>query len=211
MRILLSVLAGMFLMAFCATKADANFLETELVVNGGAESGDETGWMSNGIQAVTTTGPAQGFGDFAFTAGGGPAAGQTLQQSIDVGALSQEIDNGEITSSFSIYLQSRSMSGAQDIAEATLFFLNDLSAPIASVSFQDTTNLSVFDWDRFSDVRVVPAGTRSIDILLNATRTAGSSSDGFFDEVSLRLVPEPSSLALLSLGGACLLRCRRVA
>lgn len=209
MRLLSSVLTWSLLALLCATTAHANLLGTELVVNGGAETGDETGWISNGIEAVVPDAAAQGFGDFAFTGGLGPASSQTLQQSIDVSGLSLEIDNGDVISSFSIYLQTRAAPGLLDTAEAALSFLDDLDVPIESEFFEDTINVFGNDWNQFADVRVVPAGTRSIDILLNATRGGGVSSDGFFDEVSLRIVPEPSSLAILAIGGAYLLR-RRV-
>ncbi len=177
-------------------------LNTELVINGGAETGDLTGWTSTGINVVTASGFHAGFGSFTFTGGGGTASGQTLEQTIDLSANASDIDNGLITSTFSIFLQTRS----SDIAEATISFLDGSNAVLASQFFIDTINPGSFDWNQFGDTRIAPVGTRSIRILLNSTRTGGSSSDGFFDEVSLQIsssapaVPEPSSLLLIALG-----------
>ncbi len=55
-----------------APQANAALLNTELVINGGAEEGGTTGWISTGIDAVTSPGtPAAGFGSFVFTGGTG--------------------------------------------------------------------------------------------------------------------------------------------
>jgi len=78
---------------------------TELVTNGGAETGDTTGWLSTGIEAGSPGGFARGFGDFTFTGGRGPTT-QTLFQAIDVSNLSAQIDSGTIQANFSIYLLS---------------------------------------------------------------------------------------------------------
>lgn len=57
-------------------------------------------------------------------------------------------------------------------------------------------------WDFYSELRLLPVGTRSIDILLTASRTGGTSTDAFFDDVSMQLtrVPVPATLWLF-LGG----------
>jgi PEP-CTERM motif-containing protein len=52
----------------------------------------------------------------------------------------------------------------------------------------------------------VPVGTRGIDILMTATRTAGSYNDGYADNLALQLIgtqqvelPNPGTLGLLGL------------
>ena len=177
-------------------------LGDELIVNGGAETGDTTGWTSTGIEAVVADGGASGFGNFVFSGGLGPAASQTLEQDVDVSVFTNQIDNGEIMSLFNIYLQARTAGGLFDSAEATLSFRDNLGIDIESMFFQDD-----FDnqWDLFTDDRLVPIGTRTIRVLLDTSRTGGLSSDGFFDEVSLILVPEPSSSTLVIASVLCAL------
>jgi hypothetical protein len=58
----------------------------------------------------------------------------------------------------------------------------------------------------------IPAGTRSVDILLQATRSSGAYNDGYADNISFAVVPEQST-ALAGLGsilGVCLHRNRRL-
>ena len=182
------------------TVADAASLNTELVINGGAEAGDMSGWSPSGIEAVPGVGSSSGFGTFVFTGGTGLAS-QSAIQSIDVSANSALIDAGLGSSIFSINLQARTDSVATDTAEVTESYLDASDALIDSFSFAGTAQL-VPDWDFFSDTRAIPSNTRSLAILLTTTRTVGLSSDGFFDEVSLQLtaVPVPAAVWLLGSG-----------
>lgn len=192
----------------------AALIGMELITNGGAETGDTSGWTSTGVEVVPAVGFQAGFGEFAFTGGLGDPS-QTLRQIVDVSLLAATIDAGTITSTFGVQLQGRADFSASDSAEATLFFRDAGSAEIASVFFFDADAgvPNDIDWDFFEDIRTVPTGTRSIDVLLRTTRTGGVSSDGFFDEVSLTLtaIPEPTSLVLLGLtaAGFCAVRWRR--
>lgn len=168
------------------SNAQAVSLNAELVINGGAETGDTTGWVSTGIDSVTPDSFAEGFGSFAFTGGKGETT-ETLTQTIDVSANSSQIDAEEIKSTFSINLQSRSNSGLLDTASAEVSFIGSSGEVLASFSFIDTINTESYDWNTFSDSRLLPKGTKSIKVLLTANRNFGSSSDGFFDNVSLQL------------------------
>lgn len=183
--------------------SQAAILNTELVINGNAETGNTTGWVSTGISAVVPDSFASGFGNYSFTGGTGPASGQTLKQVIDVSDCSDLIDSGKIISSFTIYLQTRAIPGTVDKAEATLSFLDGTGAILASRFFYDDINPFAYDWNLFTDARIVPTGTRSLQVLLNATRSGFSSSDGFFDEVSLELslVPEPTTALIFAGAG----------
>jgi hypothetical protein len=198
-------------------------LDTNLIVNGDAELGNTSGWVSTGVEVAPaslagTLGlpPNVGIGSFSFTGGQGPATSQTLAQTIDLGSCAAEIDRGEVNSTFGILLQSRTLAGATDVARALLSFQDAGGAALASAAFEDTdTPNGVFDWESFTDQRVLPFGTRQISVLLEATRTVGVSSDSFFDNVSLRLtssgpgggdpslaVPEPTTWMLFGLAGA---------
>ena len=178
---------------------------TELVLNGGAESGDTSGWISTGgIEAVTAIGPQAGFGAFAFTGGPGPVT-QTLLQTIDISANSAQVDAGTVESLFSIQLQSRADGSLTDTASVSVTFENSTGTTLDSFLFSDTTSALPYDWNFFTDTRLIPVGTRSIEILLIATRNGGDSSDGFFDEVSLKLkntsaVPVPAAVWLFGSG-----------
>lgn len=185
---------------------EASLIGTELIVNGGAEAGNTSGWTSTGIDAVDAAGFHAGFGSFTFTGGLGDPT-QTLRQTVDLSSLAGLIDAGAISSTFGVQLQARASGGAGDSAEATLFFRNASNSTIASAYFFDSdVNINEdFDWNYFTDVRTLPTGTRSIEVLLSTTRPGGLSSDGFFDEVSFELtqtqaIPEPTSAALLGLG-----------
>ena len=201
--------------------ASAATLGVELLQNGNAEMGDTTGWLSTGINTVSTSTPwllpsPVDIGQFSFTGGTGSSDSQALLQSIDVSSLALQIDKGDIVSSFSILLQSRLVSpinDIEDIGTATLSFLDKGNNILESAIFTDHPVHNVFDWNQFIDERIVPVETRSIEITLDSSRYQGSSSDSYFDEVSLTLnslsttsgdnqsVPEPTSLlSLIVLG-----------
>jgi hypothetical protein len=183
----------------CVTNTNAATLDSELLINGGAETGDTTGWVSTGISAVVPDIYSQGFGSYVFTGGTG-AVTQTLVQQIDLSGNSSEIDNGSIMSIFSIYLQSRSAGNTTDIAKVDVTFRDGSHSAIGSYSFVDDINLELFDWNFYSDYRSVPVGTRSVEIFLTASRVGGLYSDAFFDEASFKLtaVPIPAGIWLFS-------------
>ena len=89
-----------------------------------------------------------------------------------------------------------------DEARVDVFLVDGFAGILDSFLFIDTINTELFDWNFFSDSRLLPNGTRSIEILLTATRDGGVSSDGFFDEVSLQLnaVPLPAAIWLFTAG-----------
>lgn len=199
------VLAAVLALVFVSRIAHAVPLGAELVVNGGAETGDTTGWTSTGVDAVPAVGFHAGFGAFTFTGGEGNPV-QQLFQSISLAGSEAAIDAGTIGYDFSIQLQSRET----DLATADVRFLSATSIPLLSLTFADPDTLvGDYDWNAFSSSAGVPVGTRSVEITLTASRIVGLSSDAFFDEVSLQLngpamgVPEPATLLLL--GGVAVL------
>ena len=192
------------LLTFITSLANAATLNTELVINGGAETGDTTGWLSAGIDAVMATGFAAGFGSFVFTGGGGVAS-QTLTQTIDLSGNAAQIDTNSIEAIFSIQLQSRSVGSALDQASVDVSFLDGGGSVLDSYSFTDIINTALFDWNEYSDARTIANGARSIKIVLTSDRINGSSSDGFIDEVSLQInainsVPVPAAVWLFGSG-----------
>ncbi|MFG0284185.1 MAG: hypothetical protein ACF8R7_07155 [Phycisphaerales bacterium JB039] len=169
-------------------------LGVNLVVNGDAESGTIDGWVDGGIEPrdAASAGslglpPGVSTGDFCFTGAAGDPM-ETLSQEIDVSGRAGEIDAGEIIVTFAVLLQTRAVTGARDSAGARLEFRTGAGAVIDSVAFEDSgLPLDVFDWDAFEDIRTAPAGTRSVYVELVVARSAGASTDGFIDNVSLTL------------------------
>ena len=178
-----------FFLINCAYSVNAAPLDKNLVINGGAETGNTNGWISSGIDAVPATGLAAGFGAYAFTGGTGPDS-QTLTQTIDVSGNSVLIDAGAIESTFNVNLQTRKAGSLTDIAKASVFFLDATGLELGSFTLVDTINPLLMDWNLFSDTRMLPRTTRTIKIVLTSSRTSGPtslSSDGFIDNVSLSL------------------------
>lgn len=195
-----------------ATAANSALLDTELVVNGGAENGNTSGWVSTGIDAVLSDGASAGFGNFAFTGGTGSTT-QTLSQIIDLNANASDVDAGLLRGVFSIYLQQRSDNVNIDQARVDVSFLDASSAVLDSFFFEDVIEIGVSDWNFFQDSRVLTSGTRSIGVVLTATRTGGVSTDAFFDDVSLEIqsndIPSPALNWLMAVGLAALLGARK--
>lgn len=182
----------------------ATSLNTELVLNGGAEAGSTANWTINGVAAVTAT---SNNGSFSFSGPGRTLA--TAFQEIDISDLATSIDQGNITSNFSVFLQRRS----SDPAEVDLLFLNASGGTISSAFFAGNVN-NVFV--QSTDVRIVPVATRSIRIQFETrAQPNGGSADGFMDDASLVLsgnapaVPEPSSFAFFALAFGFLWRSRK--
>lgn len=185
----------------------------ERLVNGDAEAGNTSGWVAGGIDVVgsdaaTELGLPSGMflGAHAFTGGTG-AATQTLSQTVSIADLATHIDSGVALYDFSILLQSRRLGTALDEAKGELRFLDADGALLDSLGFADRSAASgVFDWDWIGLSGAVPTFTRSIEVRLIATRNAGTSSDGFFDNAHLAIsvVPEPAPHVLM-LSGLCVL------
>jgi hypothetical protein len=67
-------------------------------------------------------------------------------------------------------------------------------------------------WGQSTSQGIVPAGARTIDVVLSATKvTGGTAIDGYVDNVVLNInpVPEPATFTLSGLAGLMLLRRRR--
>ena len=129
-----------------AGAADATLINKDLLINGNAEIGDTSGWVSNGIEAYSTTlfsstvglPPGANIGDWVFSGGTGSAGSQSLTQSVDVSDLASLIDSGHITSSFSILLESRMDGGFTDLAIGKLRFLGNVGNMLLAKPFADT-------------------------------------------------------------------------
>jgi len=198
-----------------APLAQATPFETQLLVNGDAESGNTAGWASAGIDAVSSgisgsVGLPGGMsvGSFSFTGGTRSAASQSLSQTVGLEDIAERIDALQVSFSFSALIQSRRDADTTDIAKASLRFVDEDGAVIAGFDFLDAdVPPDVNDWSFVLLTQGLPAGTRAVQVLLDTSRSGGASSDGFFDNVrpSVSAVPEPGGWALMLTGAAVLL------
>lgn len=205
---------------------------TNLIVNPGAEvdvgataftgSGSivtPTGWTTtsnfSAVQYATggasdlnsADGLALGGGNNYF-AGGTNNPQSTARQSIDLSDLSISIDAGQITAALSALIGGFDTQGDNMIIEA--LFLDGSSTQLGAISIGPATvanRSGVSTLLAFSGNAIVPFGTRSVDILMTAQRTAGDYNDGYADNLSFVLrggqsnpIPLPGTLALGMLG-----------
>jgi hypothetical protein len=187
---------------------NATQLNTELLINGGAETGTTAGWLDNGMEVVSTNTTGKiglpntvDIGLWSFQGGLGNTS-QTLSQSVSVADLASTIDSGIANAHFSILVQSR-LQGNKDIATGKLVFSDETGAAIASVAFGDPSIVSgIFDWSQVNYNLAIPTGTRKLSVELLTTRSSGDSTDAYFDNASLSIsaVPEPTSLVLSGVG-----------
>lgn len=93
---------------------------------------------------------------------------------------------------------------------AAIFRFQDAGGNLlgSELSFTDPPT-GAFDWTEFSQNGIVPVGARQVEIELDSRRSAFNSSDGFIDNVSFQLVPEPSTTILGGLASLFLLRRNR--
>jgi len=164
---------------------------TNLLVNGGAEAGDLSGWtdpLGNGFNIGTTTVPPTHppfEGSFDLWAGEtGPNGfwNNELRQDVDVSSFATSIDAGTATSLFVGWGRSAQASGPIDAAEIQVVFLD--SSGVALASFYS----GVFPpniWTQTTDARTIPTGVRTIRVRLLGERPVGGSTDAFFDALSL--------------------------
>lgn len=190
-------------------------ITANLVINGDMESGDLTGWStSNGMEVIDDPGavsrgtnglsPGKTVGRFSFTGGTGPSIATALQ-TVPLASFASAIDSGTQGFAIGVDLQSRLFSAA-DTASA-FFRFQDAGGNLlgSELSFADPPTGN-FDWTEFSQSGIVPVGTRQLEIEVDSRRSGFNSSDGFIDNVSFKLVPEPSTPILGFFSSLLLLR-----
>ena len=121
--------------------------------------------------------------------GGGPRAEHSgAVQTIDVSERGATIDGGRVSYTFSAWLGG--YRGQDDQVQLTARFLGADGQALATASLP-----VVLDSDRGGRTALlqkttsgrVPAGTRRIDVDMEMTRKAGTSNDGYADDLSLVL------------------------
>jgi hypothetical protein len=203
---------------------------SNLIRNGDAEQGDgsDSGydvvaipdWTRLGGNLTVVSYGAPGFPDSQspgpgdrganFFAGGPDSALSLAFQIINVVPYALEIDEGWVSFDMSGYFGG--WEDDPDDATLTALFLDSNleilgSAMIGPVSASDRGNVTgLLSRDTQG---AVPKGTRRIKVLLTMIRANGAYNDGYGDNLSLVLVPLPSTFVLFGAGMIGLLRYRR--
>jgi hypothetical protein len=168
----------------CAALTSSAPAHAELLVNPGAESGSLAGWsdaLGNGFDIWISGTPPVFAGAFCFWGGTNGAAGprtNELRQDVNVSSYASGIDTGTMLSSFS----GRARSSANAAARVVVEFRNAASTVLAT--YDSGPVAPPGSWLVVLDSRSVPVGTRSVRVRLIGTRTAGSSTDAYFDALS---------------------------
>jgi PEP-CTERM motif-containing protein len=181
-------------------------LDTNLLVNPGAESGSLSGWTAGGNSSPGVDNGSFDPGISPHTGGfdfyGGNGANDTLSQIVSLSSISASlIDAGNAIAFFGFWEQGLNQGTPSDDVFLSLMFLDASNAAIGSFTGPEIDS-HLGSWTEYSANMAVPVGSRSISYTLNFVRHNGTDNDGFADDASLKIsaVPEPSSLAIFALG-----------
>jgi hypothetical protein len=227
--LLVAVVAAGCLGVVCGAAAGAALPLGNLVVNGGAESGTGSSdasttapvpipaWAKTTNFTEHTYDPAgsQVFPDVNASAAidggsqffaGGPANGngngiETATQDVNVSIAAAQIDAGGVSATLSADLGG--FASQDDQAKVTGTFLGSAGQQLGSLTIGPVTAA-----DRNNVTRLVPrtgsagvpGGTRTIRVVITATKFAGAYNDAYLDNVSLSLLSGPVLLPPPAIG-----------
>lgn len=202
--IVLGTLAAACLSGLFATSASAGS-SGNLLVNGNGESGAcTTDWSAvNTVPGWTVTQgnpsivcysigsfntPGGGSGGNAFIADG-PYGDSALRQNVNVTSAASTIDGGHVTYNLSGWLGGYTVYNGQAVVTATFLDANGkpLGTPAQLAGVNASARSSQSGFVAQSATGNVPAGTRTISVLLQFTDTSGSYNVGYADNLSLTL------------------------
>ena len=200
----------------CGGAARAAVPSGNLIVNGGAESGTGSsdsattapvpipGWTSTTNFTEHTYDPAGstefpdvnasasiGGGNQFFAGGPANGAGNTVEtatQAVNVSTAAAEIDAGGVTATLSADLGGFATQG--DNAAATATFLGSASEHLGTLTIGPVTAADRNNTTQMlprSASGTIPPGTRTVSVVLTATKTDGSYNDAYADNLSLTL------------------------
>ena len=159
-----------------------------LVLNGGNDlalvDNEIGGWtrvVGSWAQSTDGVSPQRGLGLFA-----GEGSESELRQDIDVSAFASAIAVGTQQFEFKAFVRS-AIEASPDSARVVLEYRDATNTSILAI-LDSGSITSTADWHLTEDVRTVPQGTSWIRVRLLATRNSGSTTDAFFDSISLRPV-----------------------
>ena len=168
-----------------------------MLINPGAEQGI-LGWtVSEGymesLDAYTCDGIEPHSGEYYFIVGAlcNTANYSEAYQEVDVSEYVDCIDQDLAYVNYGGYLSDW---GGSDYPEMTLAFIDGLGNQITQLEPFGTYNSF---WTLFSEEYPIPAGTRSIQMILMGTRYAGDDNDSYFDDLFLRIWQDQNCFSML--------------
>lgn len=120
-----------------------------------------------------------------FLAGGGEADTSRAIQKIDVSKWSDLIDRKRLRLKAKLW-----QAGYEDQADngqLRVQFLNDKGKLVGTMRLRKVAGTD-FEFERVQGIKDVPAGTRSVRVLLIANRVTGSFADAYFDNIEVKLI-----------------------
>jgi hypothetical protein len=178
----------------------------DLLVNGGFETpvtvtNQIQGWtvVSGTLWTASTGfgGTTAAFEGTRLLYAGNQSGAPEIRQDVNVSSFATAIDAGQQFFSFTGFVRSPDTDSARIIVE----YRN--AANTGVIQTYDSTAIATNSgpWQRLSDIRLAPAGTRWIRVRVISTRNAGTSNDGYVDYLVLRAdnLPGPVSSPNLTL------------
>ncbi len=194
--------------------AQASVPAGNLLANPGAEAGagapnasaiiPPPSWTTTGeLTAVQygaggfpTPADSSQFGGGANFFAGGNVATSTGEQVVNVSAAQPEIDGGRVAGALSAFLGG--FATQTDNARVTATFLGGSGATLGTLEIGPVTPADRGNQTRLlprGASRAVPACTRSIRVVITATRVEGTYNDGYADNVGLSLAGSGAATA----------------
>lgn len=169
-----------------------------LLINGGAETGDLTGWSidTGKFEAATVSSsrPAAREGGYFFVAGS--AASSSLVQDVDVRAHAAEIDGVGLTARLSGWL--RNWATDDDVASLTIEARSSDGTVLTSA---ETPGVDRGIWTARTISIRLPARTRTVRAVLRGERNSGKDNDAYFDDLDLCVDSDPPAAEDLLIAG----------
>lgn len=155
-------------------------LDVNLLVNPEAEAGNTSGWVTPERQWVVAAEITPHGGSKFFWPGSGDVANTSMYQDVDLSGLSTSID----ASTLYLHLSGWLANWDQFPHDRATLSIYALDASRNTLAFRSVEHRSP-TWTQYRIDQVVPAGTRTLRVVLTATRFVGIDDDGYFDDLSL--------------------------
>ena len=168
-----------------------------MLINSNAEQ-DILGWnvvegYMESLEAYVCDGIEPYNGDYYFIVGAlcNTSSYSEAFQEVDISEYTECIDQGLSYVNYGGYLSDW---GGQDYPEISIAFIDEFG-----VEIDRTDNVGTYNafWTYFSNESQIPAGTKSIQMVLMGTRYGGDDNDSYFDDLFLKIWQDEICLNLL--------------